>query len=339
MDETQRVTAIDANPVDAVQVTIKNIMEVEKGVTRPTTNATAEVEAQRRQEMHRLFDGAEQVDLVGHSTPINRYLTLGGWVLNREEATRLASYMPPSVKTVRLIGCATASTVEGIAAVEAIAQNGLSAAGTLRKVYTTHFDKQGVKPPGKGEPGLRRFSPGVRPERPSLPPAPAPPAATSSPSASSPPVSRTYAPGLSAGYHARLTVPRPIAWLGRCAWSVIAVPFAALWWLLRRPFVTHAVPHQWILWLLSARSTAMPGLLTEPLLTFEITSGRKTWTLEILFDFEYARFYSDAAKRHHVYKIRGFGRVAKTLLEAYLELPWHGVTEKTRHPEAALRKP
>ena len=84
----------------------------------------------------------------------------------------------------------------------------------------------------------------------------------------------------------------------------------------------------------------MPGLLTEPLLTFEVKSGWKTWTLEILFDFEHARFYSSTSsvrRRERVYKIRGFGRVAKTLLEAYLELAPEGVKLISRHEEAGDR--
>lgn len=340
MEEQRTTIAIQVGPTDAVQREIKEIIKVEVEVSLPSASNTAEVEAQRRQQVHALFDGAERVDLVGHSTPIKRYLKLDGWVLDPREAEILASYMPASVKTVRLIGCATA-TKEGGKALEAFTRSGLSAYGTLNKVYTTHFDKQGVKPRGNGEPGLRGFLPRDL-ERPS-PPATRPATEASSPpaaEASSPPVSRTYAPDLAATHRARLTVPRPLAWLGRCLWWVNATPFAMLRWLSLRLFATHEAPHRWILRLLRVRSIAMPGLLTEPLLTFEIASGGKTWSLEILFDYEYARFYSSAdsaARRDRVYEIRGFGRVAKTLLEAYLEAAPRGIKLIRRHEEAGER--
>jgi len=98
------------------------------------------------------------------------------------------------------------------------------------------------------------------------------------------------------------------------------------------------VPHRRILWLLSSRSIAMPGLLTEPLLTFEITSKQKTWTLEILFDFKYARFYSSTdspAKRQRVYRIRrGFRRVTRKALEQYLKHAPAEIQLTYSHPEA-----
>lgn len=337
MDEKRTATAIEVAPTDAFQIELKKLIDGETEWSRSGAGGATDLEAQRRQQVHALFDGAERVDLVGHSTPIKRFLKLGDWVLDPDEAARLASYMPASVTSVRMIGCATASTAEGRAAVEAITRSGLSAYGTINKVYTTHFDKQGVKRGSRG-PGLREFLPAAGP------PARPSPAAVAAPAA--PPVARTYAPDLTAR-RARLTVPRPIAWLARpilwlarCMWALIAIPLAVLRWLFRRPFIARRIPHQQILWLLSPRSTPMPGLLTEPLLIFEVTSKGKTWTLEILFDFEYARFYSSAssaAKRERVYKIRGFARVAKTVLEKYLELAPRGVQLIGRHDEAGSR--
>jgi len=102
---------------------------------------------------------------------------------------------------------------------------------------------------------------------------------------------------------------------------VISVPVAVLIWLVRRLFATPDVPHKWIRWLLGPLSVGMPGLLTEPLLTYEIRAGREIWTLEILFNFERARFYARTdsdAKKQRVYKVRCSPREAKTLLEAYL---------------------
>jgi hypothetical protein len=282
-----------------------------------------------------LFAGAEQVDLVGHSTPINRYLKLGNWILDPIEAERLASYMPASVKRVRLIGCETAKTREGRAAVEALTQRGLLAYGTINRVYTTHFDKNGVK--RIGGPGLREFLPGAAhtPPLSPAPPSPVPPGDN----ASSLPATVIHAPGVTVP-HAHPTVPRPLAWLGRRALSVITAAFAVVCWLFWHVFASHKVPHRWIWCLLSPSGTEMPGLLTEPLLIYEITSGQKLWTLEILFDFKYARFYSNrasAAKRQRVYKIRGSGRTAKVLLESYLEVARHGVTLIDRHEEAGDR--
>jgi hypothetical protein len=128
---------------------------------------------------------------------------------------------------------------------------------------------------------------------------------------------------------------------------VIAAPFAVLLWLVHRLFAKPEVPHRWISWLLSPVSTAMPGLLTEPLLIYEIKAGREIWTLEILFDFECARFYSSTdsdAKKERVYKIRGSARDAKTMLEAYLpETALRGaevkdrVALRRRHEEAGER--
>src|SRR6185369_16443131 len=149
----------------------------------------------------------------------------------------------------------------------------------------------------------------------------------------SPSVTVTHAPDVRVTHHDP-RVPRLFAWLGRCARSVILAPFEVVCWLFWHAFASHKVPHRWIRYLLSWRSIEMPGLLTEPLLIYEIASGEKLWTLEVLFDFQYARFYSSrasAAKRERVYKIRGSGRTAKVLLEAYLEVARHGVTLIDRH--------
>lgn len=324
MDDERTVTTLEARPADAFQRVLKQQLEGEAEWAHASGEAAAAVEDQRRRQVAELFDGAEVVDLVGHSTPIHRYLKLGDWVLDPAEAERLAAYMPPSVRTVRLIGCSTASTEQGRAAAKALARSGRLAYGTVNKVYTTHFDHRGVRR-GRGAPGLREF----RPDGAAPPPA-RPPALSAT---------RTYAPGLSPR-GARLALPRSVVTLARLAWWLAATPAAILFWLVRRPFVARRLPHQQILWLLSPRSTPMPGLLTEPLLTFEVASRGKTWTLEILFDFEYARFYAStdsAAKRERVYKIRGFGRVAKTVLEKYLELAPSGITLTGRHPEAGGR--
>ena len=56
MNDMQRVTAIDANAADAVQLAIRNIIEVEKGVPRPTTGTEADIDAKRKQQLHQLFD-------------------------------------------------------------------------------------------------------------------------------------------------------------------------------------------------------------------------------------------------------------------------------------------
>lgn len=324
MSDERIVTTLEARPADAFQRVLKQQLEGEAEWAYASGEAAAAVEDQRRRQVAALFDGAEVVDLVGHSTPIHRYLKLGDWVLDPGEAERLAAYMPPSVRTVRLIGCSTAGTEQGRAAAKALAQSGRLAYGTVQKVYTTHFDHKGVRR-GRGAPGLREFRPDGAASPPARPPAPS--------------TTRTYAPGL-APRRARLAVPRPVVTVARLAWWFAATPVAIFFWLLRRPFLARRLPHQQILWLLSPRSAPMPGLLTEPLLTFEVASRGKTWTLEILFDFEYARFYASAdpaAKRERVYKIRGFGRVAKTLLEKYLELAPSGVTPTGRHPEADER--
>ena len=321
MAEQQPVMAIGNNH-DAFHDGVKKLVDGEREVSAGGGNDAADVEAQRKQLMHQLFDGAEVVDLVGHSSPKRGYLRLDKWTLTPDEAARLASYMPPSVKSVRLIGCATAGTRDGREAVEALTRSGrLSASGTLNKVYLHHFDRNGVKR-DRGRPPLKEFRP-LEPAEPS----PARPAAV-----------RTYAPGVTAPRHARLTVPRPVVWLGRCALTVALAPYAVLWWLFRRIVARRGIPIQWIKQYLSLRSTPMPGLLTDPLLTFELTSGSKTWTLQILFDFEYARLYSSTdplAKRERVYKIRrGFGRVGKTVLEKYLALTRPGVQLRFSHPEA-----
>lgn len=118
-----------------------------------------------------------------------------------------------------------------------------------------------------------------------------------------------------------MAAPHPLAWLARCAWAVITAPFEVVLWLVRRLFATPDVPHRWIWSLLGPLSTPMHGLLTEPLLIYEIKADRETWILEILFDFEAARFYAStdcSAKKDCVYRIRSSPRDAKTMLEAYL---------------------
>ncbi|HEY0989312.1 MAG TPA: hypothetical protein VGD80_19720, partial [Kofleriaceae bacterium] len=88
------------------------------------------------------------------------------------------------------------------------------------------------------------------------------------------------------------------------------------------------------------QGSAMTGLLTEPLFVFGVASRSGMWTLEILFDFESARFYASAGAaggRDLVYKIHGFGQFAKTPLEAYLERGPRGITLISRHEEAGNR--
>lgn len=301
---------------------VRTTVDGEREFTAAGGGDSAEIAAQRRQLMHRLFDGAEVVDLVGHSSPKLGYLRLDKWILTPDEAARLASYLPSSVKRVRLIGCSTARTRTGREAVEALTRSGrLSAVGTLNVVYVRHFDRNGLRRTGD-RPPLKEFRPAG-----SAAPPPARPAAV-----------RTYAPGVVAAHHARLTVPRPVVFVGRCALSVALLPYAVLWWMFRRIAARGEVPIRRILRHLSLRSTPMPGLLTDPLLTFEIRSGSKIWTLQILFDFEYARLYSSTdppEKRERVYKIRrGLGRVGRTLLEKYLALARPGVKLLDSHPEA-----
>src|SRR5262249_33144622 len=67
---------------------------------------------------------------------------------------------------------------------------------------------------------------------------------------------------------------------------------------------------------------------------------RRSSDLEILFDFECARFYAGvgtAGDQNLVYKVRGFGQLTKTPLEAYLERGPRGVTLIDRHEEAGDR--
>jgi hypothetical protein len=148
MDEQRTVIAIQENPLDSFQRGLADFLVDDVAVPYARGNDLTDIEAQRRRKLHELFDGAEVVDLVGHSTPIKRHLKLGDWVLNPGEASRLASYLPASVKCVRLIGCATASTQDGRDAVQSLARSGLVAAGTRHNVYMTHFDKNGVKRKG-----------------------------------------------------------------------------------------------------------------------------------------------------------------------------------------------
>jgi hypothetical protein len=297
------VLAIQAAPTDSFQQCVKHVVDGETDWPAASGGDRAEVEAQRRRLARELFDGAEVVDLVGHSTPRSCCLRLGDWVLDPAEAARLASYMPKSVKIVRLIGCSTATTEEGRAAAAAFARGGLQAFGTLNRVYTTHFDRNGVKR-GIEAPPLLGFFPDGRGSF-----------HTSGPTAD--------------GGRAR----GPLAWVRRGAWWVIAV----LHGLFLRVLRAHGTPRSRISGLLRSEGVAMPGLLTDPLLTFAIASGAETWTLEILFDFEYARFYSSAssaAERDLVYEIRGSGWIARTPLEAYLERAPRGVTLIQRHDEA-----
>lgn len=318
-------TAIDAAPRDEFQREVKSIVTVEKEWVAAQAAAPEAVEGVRRQQIHDLFDGAEQVDLVGHSTPLEGYLRLGDWILGPDEARRFASYLPPSVTSVRLIGCATALKDSGRAAIEAFAHTGRSAYGTINFVYTTHFDHAGVKRGGGGPP-LKQILAALDD---AAPPHPAPPRASTQ-------AVRLYAPSVAIAPQARRLLRRMTAPIVR----PVKAFFATLRWTVGFPVAMKRFPRRWILRLLSPFATAMPGLLTDPLLKYEIRSGRRTWHLEILFDFEYARFYSttDAGpRRDHVYKIRAFKRVAKTLLEAYLELAPKGVTLIERHVEAGTR--
>jgi hypothetical protein len=316
-------TAIEAAPADSFQQAVSGIMDGEKAWQAASAAEREAIAAHRRAQIQKLFEDADGVDLVGHSTPIKGYLKLGDWILDPEEAQRFASYLPENVKSVRLIGCATARTAEGRAAIEAFARGGVSAYGTINKVYTRHFDKTGVKPGGGGPP-LTRILPGQAPTAAlAVRPPPSSKIAVYNPSGSISPETRALL--------RRLTAPlvRPVTGF-----------FATLRWTVRLPLAMKRFPRRWILRLLSPFATSMPGLLTEPLLAYEISSGRKQWRLEILYDFEYARFYpvgAPLAKRDRVYKIRGFGHVAKTLLETYLELQPSGIKLVSRHAEAGDR--
>jgi hypothetical protein len=292
---------------DAFMDCVKGIVDGEREWRSSNADEIADREAERRRLAYELFDGADRVDLVGHSTPRLCYLKLGDWVLDAAAAERLASYLPKSVKVVRLIGCATASTAEGRAAIAAFARFGLQAYGTLNKVYTTHFDRSGVKRGIEG-PALLELLPG----------------------------GRGAGPGTASG---RGGLGALLRWLRRGArWAT-----AALRGRLLRLLSGSAAPHAQISRLLGPAGIPMPGLLTDPLLTFEIASGESNeacWVLEILFDFEHARFYARggaAAEREVIYEIRGAGWIAKTPLESYLERAPPGVALLHRDAEAGDR--
>ena len=226
---------------------------------------------------------------------------LGEWVLNPAEAERLGSYLPKSVKIVRLIGCGTASTADGRAAITAFTRCGLEAYGTLQKVYTSHFDRDGVRRGVQGPPLIGFFPDGRGPVTIGAPPEP-----------------RTFD-----------RLRRGAAWLLAVVLELWLRVVAA-----RRP------ANQRVAALLHPDGSAMPGLLTAPLLTFEIDSGQRTWTLEILFDFECARLYADDGAdehRHVVYAIRGHGTRGKTPLERYLSRAPSGISVLHRHGEAMDR--
>jgi hypothetical protein len=282
---------------------IRKIVEGEKDWPASKGSAASELEAQRRGYSRELFKGAGRIDLVGHSTPIKCCLKLGDWVLDAAAAERLASYLPDGVQIVRLIGCCTAATEDGRAAAVALTRHRLAAYGTLAKVYSTHFDKDGVKE-GIDGPPLREFlSEGHDPD-------------------SHPAPERVRPNGL-------------LTRLGRVLWRLIL----RLYRTVRRIVPSQRDPRARISGLLHSEGTSLPGLLTEPLLVFRVESKVGAWTLEILFDFECARFYasSSAGDRNVVFKICDFGRVAKTPLEAYLEQGPAGVTVINRHEEAGAR--
>lgn len=318
--ERKRATAIEEAPPDAFQQEVREIVGDERAWASALAGDPDGVAAERRRQIEQLFDGAEVVDLVGHSTPINRYLKLGDWVLDPDEAERFASYLPPCVKTVRVIGCTTACTDAGRRAIEAFTRDGRAAFGTLNKVYTSHFDKDGVKRGGGGPP----LAPVLRGTTQAL--------VRTQPAAGT---ARTYAPSVVLRPSQRRLLRRAGATLAKPVTSL----FATLRWAVKSALARH-VTHRRILRLLSPLATSMPGLLTEPLLTYSVHSRGKEYRLEILYDFEYARFYAvDGAgkKRDYVFRIRGFGKVAKTLLELYLELAPKGVKLLSRHPEAGDR--
>jgi hypothetical protein len=287
---------------------IRRIVEGERDWPSAAGNDASEIEARRQELAQELFEGAELVDLVGHSTPIKCCLKLGDWVLDSVAAERLASFLPGSVQIVRLIGCCTASTEEGRAAVAAFTQRCREAYGTLNKVYSTHFSKNGLKK-GIGAPPMRGFFPAASALDPH------------------PPLRGAREEQRSRGL---------LVWSGRRPWKAIL----RLYRRIRRLLPSREDPRPRILGLLHPEITSMPGLLTEPLLVFKVTSRSVTWTLEILFDFEHARFYASlgaAEDRDLTYQIRGFGQVAKTPLEAYLERGPRGVTLIDRHEEAGDR--
>jgi hypothetical protein len=287
---------------------IREIVEGEEHWPPSQGSDPAEIEAHRRRLAQELFDGADLVDLVGHSTPIKCFLKIGDWVLDRAAADKLASFLPSSVRIVRLIGCSTASTEDGRAAAAALTRDRLDAYGTLNKVYSTHFDKGGVKK-GIGAPSMRGFFPAGR-------------APTPLPTAG----------GAADKQRSRVL----LVWLGRRPWRAIL----RIYRRIRRLFPSREDPWSRISGLLHPGGTAMPGLLTEPLLVFQVESRSASGTLEILFDFECARFYASVGTvgdHDLVYEVRGFGQAAKTPLEAYLERGPRGVTLIGRHKEAGDR--
>jgi hypothetical protein len=304
----EKVTAIAIEEGDRFGEHIRKIVDGERNWPASRGHDAAEIEAERRALAQEFFTGVELIDLVGHSTPIKCCLKLGDWVLDRTAAEKLASYLPDSVQIVRLIGCSTASTEEGRAAAVAITRYRRKAYGTVNKVFSTHFDKQGVKD-GIGAPPMRGFIPTDR--------APVPlPAAGGT-------ADERRSRGL-------------LVWLGRRPWKAIL----RIYRRIRRLLPWQEDPWSRISRLLHPGGAAMPGLLTEPLFVFGVASRAGTWTLEILFDFECARFYASvdaAGDRSLVYKIRGFGQFAKTPLEAYLERGPRGVTLIRRHEEAGNR--
>jgi hypothetical protein len=332
LDEAKIAFAIEAAPRDPFSQYVKQVVTGEKDWPAAGGADPAVVEAERRRLAQELFDGIELVDLVGHSTPRGCCLKLGDWVLTPDEAARLASYLPKTVKAVRLIGCKTVSTDEGRAAAAAFTQYGMEAYGTLNKVYTTHFDAAGVKRGAEGPPLLGFYPEG----RDSWPP----PMGT--PGSGRRPLALRIL--LLVGWVIALPILGPLWLVARLARLMRAAICWLYWCGYRRQVVRRSTapgdPRARIAELLRAEGEPMPGLLTEPLLVFEVASGSETWTLEILFDFEHARFYtgaSSAAERHRVYAVRGFGWIAKTPLEAYLERAPAGVTVTSRHEEAGDR--
>lgn len=316
--DDEPLTAMEAAPRDEMLQGAQQIMQVELAWQPPTAVEVDEIAAQRRAQVQAMFKGAATVDLIGHSSPIQNYLELGDWVLDPTEAARFASYLPDSVKTVRFIGCTTASD-NGRVAIEAFSAEGRTAFGTANVVYTTHFDQRGVRR-GLGGPPLVRVATGAV-DRPIRPPKDQ--------------VATPYAPKGFRPSKRRLLraviapIVKPVAsFLATVRWAVIA------------SFAGH-LTHRRIRRLLGPIATPMPGLLTQPLLTYAITSGREEWRLEVLYDFGLARFYpisSSEARRDHVFKIRrGFRGLAKSLLEAYLERGQDHVVLLTRHREAGHR--
>ncbi|HWU86748.1 MAG TPA: hypothetical protein VN253_05720 [Kofleriaceae bacterium] len=111
------------------------------------------------QTLRRLRAPAEQtLDLIGHSAGVECYLKIGEWVIDgfSDEGADLRDFvrlrLKPllqqlHIKQLRLLGCATATTEEGWATMQTIAQwladLDVEVFGTNRIIYARNFDPHG----------------------------------------------------------------------------------------------------------------------------------------------------------------------------------------------------